>query len=204
MFALAWTAALLLASSPAMAAVLGRRDTTASCTGLPDGSNGSLSYPFTLLAYNESNTAIPLYLTYGVPSRSPAASEWVVATALASAETSNLYPSFNLSDGYLTPQAAAGTTPGIVPWVTPLQAGDPFTLLQAIGSPYPASIFCAADVSAEYPVLSINNNADGFSICASVDDYDLNIVAYEPVDGSSFYTLDSCYPVHLSIVPYTA
>lgn len=60
------------------------------------------------------------------------------------------------------------------------------------------------DVSAEYPVLSINNNADGFSICASVDDYDLNIVAYEPVDGSSFYTLDSCYPVHLSIVPYTA
>lgn len=71
-------------------------------------------------------------------------SDNTLQTALASAETSNLYPSFNLSDGYLTPQAAAGTTPGIVPWVTPLQAGDPFTLLQAIGSPYPASIFCAA------------------------------------------------------------
>lgn len=81
MFVLAWTAALLLASSPAMAASLGRRDTPASCTGLPDGSSGSLSYPFTLVAYNESNAATPLYLTYGVPSRSPAASDWVVAVS---------------------------------------------------------------------------------------------------------------------------
>lgn len=82
MFALAWTAALLLASSPAMAAVLGRRDTPASCAGLPDGSSGSLSYPFTLTAYNASNAAAPLYLTYGVPSRSPAASSWVVAVSI--------------------------------------------------------------------------------------------------------------------------
>ena len=50
----------------------------------------------------------------------------------------------------------------------------------------------------------MNNNVDGLSICSSIDDYDLDIVVYEPVDGSSFYTLDSCYPVHLSIVPYAA
>ena len=60
------------------------------------------------------------------------------------------------------------------------------------------------DESAEYPTLSINNNVDGFSICSSINDHDLDIVVYEPVDGSSFYTVDSCYPVHLSIVPYNA
>ena len=64
-----------------MAAVLGRRDTPAYCTDLPDGSSGSLSYPFTLTAYNASGAATPLYLTYGVPSRSPAASSWVVAVS---------------------------------------------------------------------------------------------------------------------------
>ena len=83
MFALAWTTALLLASPQAMAAVLGSRDTPASCTGLPDGSSGSLSYPFTLTAFNASNAAAPLYLTYGVPSTSPAASSWVVAVSKA-------------------------------------------------------------------------------------------------------------------------
>ena len=65
-------------------------------------------------------------------------------------------------------------------------------------------MFLIQDESAEYPVLSINNNVDGFSICSSIDDYDLDIVVYEPVDGSSFYTLGSCYPVHLSIVLYPA
>ena len=50
----------------------------------------------------------------------------------------------------------------------------------------------------------MNNNVDGLSICSSIDDYDLDIVVYQPANGSSFYTLDSCYPVHLSIVPYTA
>ena len=38
----------------------------------------------------------------------------------------------------------------------------------------------------------MNNDADGFSICPSIDDYDLDIVVYEPKANSTFYTDDTC------------
>ena len=50
----------------------------------------------------------------------------------------------------------------------------------------------------------MNNNVDGFSICASINDYDLDIVVYEPVTGSTFYTYDTCYPVRIYIISYPA
>ena len=47
----------------------------------------------------------------------------------------------------------------------------------------------------------MNNDADGFSICPSIDDYDLDIVVYEPKANSTFYTDDTCYPIRVVLVP---
>lgn len=96
--------------------------------------------------------------------------------------------------------------------------GDVFSFVQAIGAPYPAQVFCAGvrslcndlvcqsdhelqDESLDYPVLSVNNTTDGFSICPSIDDYNLDIVVYEPKENSTFYTYDTCYPISVVLVP---
>ena len=86
MFALSRVATLAIIAVPAIAAsTLGlRADAPASCNGLPDGSSGTLPYNLTLAAYTldqsgSDPTAIPLYLTWGVLSTSPAASLWAVA-----------------------------------------------------------------------------------------------------------------------------
>lgn len=131
---------------------------------------------------------------------------------------SNIFPTFNLTTGYLNPEAAANVAQ-IVPWAVTTNPGDVFSFVQAIGARYPAQIFCAGvrtfhnrpiyqsdldllqEKSLEYPVLSINNNTDGFSICPSIDDYDLDIVVYEPKQNSTFYTYDTCYPVSVVLVP---
>lgn len=133
---------------------------------------------------------------------------------------SNIFPTFDLTTGYLNAEPAANVTQ-IVPWGITTNPGDVLSFVQAIGARYPAQIFCAGvcdiyeytpsrtppdhdilqDESLEYPVLSINNNADGFSICPSIDDYDLDIVVYEPKQNSTFYTYDTCYPIRVVLVP---
>ncbi|EPT02253.1 hypothetical protein FOMPIDRAFT_1047956 [Fomitopsis schrenkii] len=198
MFALAWAVAFLAASAQVMAVpIVSRCDEPQTC-------NATLPYNFTLAAYNPAQPAAdpaPLYLTWGQPSHSSAGGYWVFATSVVdSPYASNIFPTFDLTTGYLNAEPAANVTQ-IVPWGITTNPGDVLSFVQAIGARYPAQIFCAGDESLEYPVLSINNNADGFSICPSIDDYDLDIVVYEPKQNSTFYTYDTCYPIRVVLVP---
>ncbi|KAH9840794.1 uncharacterized protein C8Q71DRAFT_423582 [Rhodofomes roseus] len=209
MLALAWSAALLAASAPVMASILGRQpEIPASCAGLPQGSLGSLSYNFTLSAYNldkpnANSTGVPLVLALGPPGTSAAASEWVIATQKTAG--SDDWPYWTMVNGVLTPQPGPNEQ-GLGAYASTVDQGDvpAFIVTIAESDPNPADIYCGADESDEYLVLSVNNNPDGFSLCTATDDYDQNVVVYEAEQSNSAYSYDTCYAVHIYIVPYTA
>jgi len=209
MFALEWTVSLLALSTPITAALLGRQpEIPASCAGLPQGSLGSLSYNFTLSAYsldqpNASPTGVPLVLALGPPGTSAAASEWVIATA-ETATGSDTWPYWTMVNGVLTPQPGPNEQ-GLGAYAVAVDQGDVviFTVTIAEPNPNPADIYCGADESDEYLVLSVNNHPDGFSLCTATDDYSQNVVVYEAEPSNSAYTYDTCYAVLINIIPYT-
>ena len=68
--------------------------------------------------------------------------ETMKTSVVDSPYASNSFPTFNLTTGYLYPEPAANVTQ-ILPWAVSANPGDVFSFVQAIGSPYPAQIFCA-------------------------------------------------------------
>ncbi|KZT66900.1 hypothetical protein DAEQUDRAFT_767580 [Daedalea quercina L-15889] len=173
----------------------------ASCANLPQGSSGSLSYNFTLSAYSDASSAgVPLYLAAGPASTSPEAGDWVIATSKT--QGSDDWPYFNMVNGVMSPQAAAGAG-ALVPVTDPVDQGEVVTFLQAPNAT-PADIYCGANESDEYLVLSVNNNPNGFSLCTATNDDDLNVVVYEAAPGNTGYNgynYDTCYAVNIYIVP---
>ncbi|KZT66899.1 hypothetical protein DAEQUDRAFT_767579 [Daedalea quercina L-15889] len=182
----------------------------ASCAGLPQGSSGSLSYNFTLSAYNvdgsnADSTGVPLALALGPAGTSGEASEWVIATEATAG--SDGWPYWTMVNGVLTPQPGPSEQ-GLAAYANSIDQGDQvsFTITVAESNPNPADIYCGADESYEYLVLSVNNNPDGFSLCTATEDYNANqvVVVYEAESDNSAYTYDTCYAIHIYIVPITA
>ncbi|CAL1702372.1 unnamed protein product [Somion occarium] len=182
---------------------LPRTTLTPWCDGLGAGAF-SIAHNFTLAAYNATvSTAEPVGIPLVLGQIGAIAGAELKVLSPYSSYPHDDFSTFFLMNGALFSKRETGLT-ALNSYVS--DGREPNFIVSTFEAPDPARNYCAlANISPHgtnpnYPILAVNGDINGFSLCDSRHAGIDTTVVYKPKSSdNSLYNVESCYPVHLRL-----